>query len=302
MSTQETSTTQTISPESGGSQSGASQKISLSTKDLSHEDRKMLHGIFWHSFNVFAMYCGGARAGASGFMWSIWPAIERFYPTKEGRRDALKRHSTWYNITSNVGTFCMGLVAAMEKENSEKPDFDTHSIDSVKASLMGPMSGIGDAIFWGVLRVIAASVGMALCADNGTVLGPIAFLLIYNVPSWICRWVLTVLGYRVGSSFITKLYEGGLMGILTKLAGTLGLLMIGAMTASFVKFNMILSIPLPQGDPVMIQTYLDTIFKGLVPILYTLGCLKLLRKNVSVNWLIIGTMIIGLGLGLLGIV
>ena len=62
------------------------------------------------------------------------------------------------------------------------------------------------------------------------------------------------------------------------------------MTASFVKFNCIVSIALPQGDPVMIQTYLDTIFKGLVPLLYTLGCLKLLKKNTNVNWLIIGTM------------
>lgn len=279
----------------------AAEKITLSTKDLSAEDRRMLHGIFFHSFNVFATYCGGARAGASGFMWSIWPAIERFYPRHEDRVDAMTRHSTWYNITSNVGTFCMGLVAAMEKENSEKPDFDTHSIDAVKASLMGPMSGIGDAIFWGVLRVIAASVGMALCADNGTILGPIVFLLIYNIPSWLTRWYMTVLGYRVGSNFITKLYESGLMAVITKLAGILGLLMIGAMTASSVKFNTILAIPLAQGDPVQIQTYLDTIFKGLVPILYTLGCLKLLKKNVSVNWLIIGTMVIGLALGLLGI-
>lgn len=294
MSTQEMNV-QAVEPDE------ASQKINLSTKDLSREDKKMLKGIFLHSFNVFAMYCGGARAGASGFMWSIMPALERFYPDHEDRQAALVRHSTWYNITSNVGTFCMGLVAAMEKENSEKPDFDTQSIDSVKASLMGPMSGIGDAIFWGVLRVIAASVGMSLCAGNGTILGPIVFLLIYNIPSILCRWYLTVLGYRVGSSFITKLYEGGLMGIITKLAGTLGLIMIGAMTASFVKFSCILSIPLPQGDPVMIQTYLDTIFKGLVPLLYTLGCLRLLRKKMNVNWLIVGTMVIGLSLGLLGI-
>lgn len=279
----------------------AQNKISLSTKDLSKEDRKMLRGIFFHSFNVFSMYAGGARAGASGFMWSIWPAIERFYKTKEERIDAMKRHSTWYNITSNVGTFCMGLVASMEKENAEKPDFDTHSIDSIKASLMGPMSGIGDAIFWGVLRVIAASVGMALCADNGSILGPIVFLLIYNIPSWLTRWFMTVLGYRVGSSFITKIYESGLMGILTKLASTLGLLMIGAMAASFVKFSTILQIPMPEGDPMMIQAQLDTIFKGLIPLLYTLGCFTLLRKNVNVNIVIIGTMVIGLVLGLTGI-
>ena len=279
----------------------ASEKISVSTKDLSHEDRKMLKGIFLHSFNIFAMYGGGAKAGASGFLWALAPAFERFYPDKERRTDAMVRHSSWYNITSNVGTFCMGLVAAMERENSQHPDFDTQSIDAIKASLMGPMSGIGDAIFWGVLRVIAAAVGMALCAQTGTILGPLVFLIIYNVPSILCRWCLTVLGYRVGSNFITKLEEGGLMDLITKLAGVLGLIMIGAMTASFVKLNCAITIPAGSGDPVKVQTYLDTIFKGLVPILYTLGCVKLLKKNVNVTWLIVGTMVIGLALGFLGI-
>ena len=93
----------------------STQKISLSTKDLSPEDRKMLHGIFFHSFNVFAMYAGGARGGASGFMWSILPALKRFYPEHDKLQDALTRHSTWYNITSNVGTFLKCLVAAIDK-------------------------------------------------------------------------------------------------------------------------------------------------------------------------------------------
>ena len=53
----------------------AADKISLSTKDLSPEDRKMLRGIFLHSFNVFTIYAGGARAGASGFMWACYRAF-----------------------------------------------------------------------------------------------------------------------------------------------------------------------------------------------------------------------------------
>ena len=282
-------------------ENAAAEKVSISTKDLSKEDRKMLKGIFLHSFNVFAMYGGGAKAGASGFLWALAPAFERFYPDHERRADAMVRHSSWYNITQNVGTFCMGLVAAMERENSRHEDYNAQTIDALKASLMGPMSGIGDAIFWGVLRVIAAAVGMALCAQTGSILGPLIFLIIYNVPSILCRWCLTVLGYRVGSNFITRLEEGGLMDLITRLAGTLGLIMIGAMTASFVKFNCVVAIPAGQGDPVMVQTYLDTIFKGLVPILYTLGCVSLLRKNMNVTWLIVGTMVIGLLLGLLGI-
>ena len=39
----------------------------------------------------------------------------------------------------------MGISASMEEQNSVDPDFDTASINSVKAGLMGPVAGIGDS-------------------------------------------------------------------------------------------------------------------------------------------------------------
>lgn len=227
-------------------------------KNVSPEDKKMLNRIFLRSFTVFASGAGGSvKAGADGWLYSIQPALNRYYADDpEARADAMKRHTTWYNITQNVGTFAMGLVASMERENSEHDDFDTESIDGIKVSLMGPMSGIGDAIFWGVLRVIAAGIGINL-AMSGSPLGAIMFLLIYNIPSILCRYFLTYLGFNMGTNFISEMYEGGLMKLITKATSTIGLVMIGAMTAANVKFNTILSIPVQDSDPVMIQTYLD---------------------------------------------
>lgn len=275
-------------------------KISLSTKDLPEEDRKMLKSIFLRSFSVFMMYAGAARAGADGFIHSMMPAINRYCKTPEERRDAMVRHSSWYNITQNVGTLCMGLVASMEHENSIDENFDTDSINAIKASLMGPMSGIGDAIFWGVVRVIAAAVGIAV-GSTGSVLGPILFLLIYNIPSILCRWWMTVLGYKLGTSFIIKMQSSGIMDLVTKCTSILGLLMIGAMTASFVKFQTVLTIPVEGSDLVQIQTYLDAIFKGIVPLGLTMGCLGLMKKNVNVIWIIVGLMALGMILGVCGI-
>ena len=75
------------------------------------------------------------------------------------------------------------------------------------------------------------------------------------------------------------------------------------MTAANVQFNTILSIPVQDSDPVMIQTYLDSIFKGIVPLGLTLVVLWLLRKkNVNVNIILVGIMILALVLGLVGIV
>jgi PTS system mannose-specific IID component len=270
--------------------------------NLPREDKKMLNAIFLRSFTVFAGCAGATKAGADGFMYSVLPALKRYYKnSKEKFADAMTRHTTWYNITQNVGTFAMGLTAAMEKENSEKEDFDTSSIAALKVSLMGPMSGIGDAIFWGVLRVIAAGVGINL-AMNGSVLGPILFLLIYNIPSILCRYYMTYLGFTLGSSFIERIYSSGLMKIITKAASTVGLMMVGAMTAANVRFSTILSIPVQGGDPVMIQSYLDSIFVGLVPLCLTLMCLWLLKKNVNVNYILLSVLVVAVVLGLIGVV
>ena len=272
--------------------------------NLSAEDRKMLNKIFLRSFTVFASGAGGAaKAGADGWLYSIMPAINRYYKDDpEARADAMARHTTWYNITQNVGTFAMGLVASMERENTLHDDFDTESIDGTKVSLMGPMSGIGDAIFWGCLRVIAAGIGINM-AMTGSPLGAILFLLIYNIPSIICRYLMTYLGFTLGTNFISQLYEGGLMRLVTRATSTVGLTMIGAMTAANVKFNTIITFPVEGSDPITLQSYLDQIFLGLVPLALTLFVLWLMRKkNVNVNVILVGIMVLAIVLGLIGVV
>lgn len=277
--------------------------MSKLTAKLSAEDRKMLNKIFLRSFTVFASGAGGAaKAGADGWLYSIMPAINRYYKDDpEKRADAMTRHTTWYNITQNVGTFAMGLVASMERENTLHDDFDTEAIDGTKVSLMGPMSGIGDAIFWGCLRVIAAGIGINI-AMSGSPLGAILFLLIYNIPSVLCRYFMTYLGFTLGTNFISQLYEGGLMRLVTRATSTVGLTMIGAMTAANVKFTSIISFPVEGSDPITLQSYLDQIFLGLVPLCLTLFVLWLMRnKNVNVNVILVGIMVLAIVLGLIGV-
>ena len=53
-----------------------------------------------------------------------------------------------YNVTPAISTFPLGISAAMEEKNAEDPEFDTTSINNVKTAFMGPLSGIGDAMYW----------------------------------------------------------------------------------------------------------------------------------------------------------
>lgn len=202
----------------------------------------------------------------------------------------------------HINNFIMGLVASMEKQNSEDENFDESSITAVKASLMGPLSGIGDAFFWGILRVIAAGIGISI-ASTGSAIGAVVFLLLYNIPSFIIHYYALYSGYSVGANFIQKLYESGGMKIITKASGILGLMMMGSMTASNVKFKTILQVGIEGSkDVMMIQNYLDELFIVLIPLCVTLVSFWLLRsKKVNVNIVMFGIMILGIILGLLGI-
>ena len=256
--------------------------------NVSKEDKKMLDRVFLRSYMVFASMPGLHYAASSGYTISIWPALERWYPTKEGRAEAMKRHATWYNITKNVGTFAMGLSCSMEHEYSLNPDtYDPSTIVSVKSSLMGPMSGIGDSIFWGIVRVIATGIGISLSA-GGNPLGPIAFFILYNVPSIACRYAMTYLGYTMGESFIKQMFESGLMNVLTKAASIVGLMMVGYMTAANVSFSTSISIAVEGGEAIGLQQYFDQLLSGILPLSITLICFYLLKKkNMNANVLML---------------
>jgi PTS system mannose-specific IID component len=269
-------------------------------KSVSKEDRKMLDGIFWRSFLQNAGYSGASKFNAVGYIISQLPAINRFYKDPEDRRKAIMRHNTWFNATNSAATLIMGITAAMEKENSEKEDFDAESVSAIKASLMGPISGIGDSLAWGVFLIIAQAIGISLAA-NGSLLGPIAFLLIYNIPTQAMRYILTYVGWNVGTSFFSQIYESGLMKVVTKACGILGLIMVGAMAANNVSFTTTLAMNV-QGTSFPIQGFLDQAFLGLIPLLATLACLKLLQNKVSATRILFGIYVICIILGLLHVV
>ena len=273
------------------------------TNNLSREDKKMINSICWRSLNAHCSRVGGqARQMAIGFLWQIMPALNRYYKDQpEKKKEALYRHVQFCNVSNAIYPFLAGLVASMEKENSEIDDFDTSSIVAIKAALMGPLAGIGDSLLFSVVRVIAAGIGISF-ALQGSILGPILFFLIYNGCTMALRFSLGYVGFISGSSFITNMYQNGTLKILTKCAGILGLIMVGAMTASTVKFTTAISIPIPGGEAVALQSSLDTLFLGLVPLLLTFGCKKLLDKNVNINWIMVGIFVLSLMMAVVHIV
>ena len=269
--------------------------------NVSAEDKKMLDRIYWRSFMVFSGGAGAAYGPSVGFANSTAPALNRYLPDPEMRAEVMVSMMPYYNITQNVGTFAMGLAASMYRQFAEHHDeFDVSSIVALRTSLMGPMSGIGDAIFWGIVRCVAAGIGIGFAA-SGSILGPLLFLLIYNIPGMICRYYMTYLGFTMGANFITKAFESGMVTILTKCAGIIGLMMVGFMIYSNVNMNVALTMTVPGAEPVAVQQYLDDLMIKVLPMGLSWTCYFALKKNINPTTLIMIVMGVGIVLGALGI-
>lgn len=265
----------------------------MSKQKMYSEDKKMVNGLFWNSFLLEASY-NYERQQALGFSVGMWPAIKRFYKTKEEQAEALKRHMSIFNTTPHMVSLISGVTAAMEKEASENKEFDKDIINHVKVGLMGPLAGIGDSFFWGTIRIIAAGIGLSL-AQQGSVMGAVLFLLIFNIPHLIIRYYGTVLGYQFGAGLMSNSKNAGILKLISKGASIVGLMVIGAMSASMVAMKTPLAFTIGE-TAFELQGYLDQIFPLLLPLLYTLAMFGLLKKGYKSTTILLIT----IGVGVIG--
>lgn len=268
----------------------------MMTKTSNNENtvitKKDLRKMFWRSLPMeFSWHY--ERQMHMGFCTMISDGLRKIYKNNpEGLKKALQRHLEFFNITPHVSTFVGSITLAMEEMNANQDDFDESSINAVKAALMGPLSGIGDSLLLGTLRVLAVGIGTSL-ALQGNILGPILFLLIFNVPAFILRYVCAMKGYELGATYLEKIQKSGLMQKFMLAAAILGVMVIGGMTNELVSVTTPLAIG--SGDTAtQIQSILDGIMPGMLGLAVTGIYYKLLGKNVNVMWIIIGTAILGI--------
>ncbi|MDB4900934.1 MAG: hypothetical protein JWQ63_215 [Mucilaginibacter sp.] len=227
----------------------------------------------------------------TGFAFSIIPALKRLYTNKEDMAKALKRHLQLFNTSPYGSTLVFGITAAMEEQNSGDPDFDDESISSVKLGLMGPLAGVFDSLFWGTFKVIAAGVGTSL-AIKGNILGPVIFILIFNIPHLLLRYNLTFWGYNAGTKFLRNLAKSNVMDKLTTGASILGLMVVGAMPATL----MAITTPITIGSSksaITVQGILDQIVPAIIPLGLTFLVYYFVRKNVKTTYLLLGLLVLG---------
>ena len=140
-------------------------------------------------------------------------------------------------------------------------------------------------------------------------------------------WYTQEFGYKVGME-ITKDLSGGLLGKVTKVASILGMFILGALVERWVSINFVLPVSvitnaegsyidwnaLPAGaegihtaisqfaggyflEPTRVTTLqdnLNSLIPGFVPLLLTLLCMRLLKKNISPIVIILCLFLVGI--------
>ncbi len=268
---------------------------------LNDADLRQVYSRYIH-LNGMNDYPGQMHAG---FTYAMLPALKKIYKDdKEKRVEAYTRHmSEYFNVTPYVGGLPLGVVLAMEEQNAQDPYFDVSAITGIKTALIGPLSAIGDTIFHATLRVIATAAVISM-ASEGNILGPILFLLIFNIPQLIVRWWSLKSGYSMGTKLLDRAESSGIMEKIAYAASVIGLAAIGAMTAFNVSFSTVLTIPnAAGGDPTQVQALLDSICPKILPLGLVLLCYWLMgKKNVNVIPLLLGLLAVGVVLRVLGVI
>lgn len=238
------------------------------------------------------------RMQAIGFCVSLLPALRKVYKDdKPAMAAAMKRHLEFFNTQPFLATPIMGITAAMEEKKANGADISDQTISGVKVGLMGPLAGVGDPIFWGTLRPVLAALGAGI-ALTGSIMGPLIFFLVFNAIRLATNWYGVMYGYSKGTELVDEM-GGNKMRFLTEGSSVLGLLVMGALVAKWTTVNMPLvlsSYTNSAGEQVTttVQTILDSLMPGIVPLLMTFACMWLLHKNVNPLIIILGLFALGI--------
>lgn len=226
------------------------------------------------------------RMQASGWLFGLLPALKKIHTNDSDLSKAMKGHLGFFNTHPFLVTFVMGIVLAMERSKQ-----NVNSIQSTKIAVGAPMGGIGDAMFWLTLLPICSGIGADL-ALQGSIMGAIVFLLMFNVVHFGLRFGLAHYAYRMGVAAIPLIKSN------TKKVGhaasMVGMTVIGALVATYVKFATTAEITAGDAVVKLQADVIDKLMPAFLPLVYTLTMFVLVKRGWSPLKLICITVIVGI--------
>ena len=248
-------------------------------------DKKTLNKMVWRSLNLQGSF-NYERMQANGWLYGILPGLLAIHgENTEDLKTSMAHNLEFFNTHPFLVTFVMGIILSMEQQKT-----DVNTIRAVRVAAMGPLGGIGDAIFWFTLVPIAAGIGSNM-AIQGSIAGPIVFLALFNLVQFAVRFFLMHWSYKLGTTAIEALTANAKE--FTHAASLLGVFVVGALTSNYGGTTV--APVLENGTTV--QSILDGVLPKMIPMALTLGMYFLMKGK---KWTPITCIAALLVLGLVG--
>ena len=253
--------------------------------------KSFLNWFFWNGCSQQAETMLGMAFGQS-----MAPVIDELYETKEDKAAALQRHITLFNTESQVGSICNGIAIGME-EQLANGNGSAESIQDDKVALIGPTSAIGDSLWVATIIPLLLTICLSIASaiPGSAWVGALLYMIIYPLGTYLLSWKLFNLGYKAGLDGVQRFMASGELDRIMQAITVLGLIVVGALTASFVTCN--LNIDIKTAAQVFdsasgtyvegvisvfnLDNLLNSVFPHIVPLALTLGVYNLYTKK---NW------------------
>ncbi len=204
--------------------------------------------------------------------WALAPVLRKVYPNDEEYKAALNNHFNYFNATTCMASMILGATTATEERDGIAAK---EAVQSLKTSLMGPFSGVGDTIVWVLWPTIMGSIA-GYMAQQGNPLGAIVWF-ICNVAFWFVKRKLFEVGYTSGTKLVTELGEK--LSVFTEAASIMGLSVVGALIATSVKVSTAVQFQVGEVALNLQADVIDKIMPSLLPVLLTVLVYKLLGNK-----------------------
>ena len=198
-------------------------------------DKKTLNKMVWRSLFLQASF-NYERMQAAGWLYGILPGLKKIHKdNKDDLAASMSHNLEFFNTHPFLVTFVMGIILSLEQNKTDIP-----TIRAVRVAAMGPLGGIGDALFWFTLVPITAGITSNMAID-GNIAGPFIFLLVFNIAQFAIRWYLMHWSYKLGTNAISVLTENAKE--FTRAASILGIFIVGSLTCVYGSTKLGLEIP-----------------------------------------------------------
>lgn len=164
---------------------------------MSRLSAKNLASVLLRSFFLQASW-NFERLQNLGALFALAPALRRIYPPEQWPT-AYRRHLEYFNTHPFMAGPVLGTTLALEEEAAENPD--APDVAAFRDTVMAPYAAMGDSLFWGGLRPLAAGIALFFAA-KGSLLAPLVFLLVFNLPNLWLRTAGLFRGYRQGLAMV----------------------------------------------------------------------------------------------------